>query len=263
MNPFPKKSLGQNFLIDQKIINIIVNSVDIDSHDSIIELGPGKGALTEKIVQKNMRDITVIEKDERLANILKEKFGNKINILNKDMMKIDYEDHIKKNLIIFGNLPYNISTQVLAKWVKINNLNKFCKKLVLMFQKEVADRIIAKPNTKTYGRLSILSNWRMKVDKVIEIEPKCFSPAPKVKSTLLTFIPRESFFKLKDPKNLEYVTNIFFSQKRKMIKKPMKFLFKNFEKVSEELSIDLKSRPQNLDYLTYYKICRQYEISIG
>jgi len=262
MNLFPKKSLGQNFLIDQKIINIIVNSVDIDSHDSIIELGPGKGALTEKIVQKNMRDITVIEKDERLANILKEKFGNKINILNKDMMKIDYEDHIKKNLIIFGNLPYNISTQVLAKWVKINNLNKFCKKLVLMFQKEVADRIIAKTNSTNFGRLSILSNWRMKIEKIFDIEPESFNPAPKVRSTLLVLIPKNKFFKFKDPKNLEHVTNIFFSQRRKMIKKPLKILFKNYEEISKKLNLNLDLRPQNLDHITYYRICELYEASI-
>ena len=128
-----------------------------------------------------------------------------------------------------------------------------------MFQKEVADRIIAETNTKNYGRLSILSNWRMKIDKIIDIEPGSFKPAPKVRSSLLVFTPKNRYYNLKDTKNLEHVTNIFFSQRRKMIKKPLKFLFKNYEEISNKLNLDLTLRPQNLNYLTYYKICEMYE----
>jgi len=175
------------------------------------------------------------------------------------MMNFDYGMFRQKNLIIFGNLPYNISTQILAKWIKMENLDKFCKKFILMFQKEVADRIIAKTNTKNYGRLSILSNWRMEIEKVTDIEPNCFKPSPKVMSTLLTFVPKKKYFKLKDPKNLEHISNIFFSQRRKMVKKPLKFLFTNYEEISNELGIDLKVRPQNLNYETYFKICKKYE----
>ena len=131
-----------------------------------------------------------------------------------------------------------------------------------MFQKEVADRIIAKTNTKNYGRLSILSNWRMKIDKIFDIEPESFNPAPKVRSTLLVLVPKNKFYNFKDPKNLEHVTNIFFSQRRKMIKKPLKILFKNYEEISKKLNLDLNLRPQNLDHITYYKICELYEASI-
>ena len=130
--------------------------------------------------------IFIIEKDERV-DYLNKKFGSKIKIHNEDMMKFSYRNFYDKKIIIFGNLPYNISTQILVKWIKIQKLEKFCKKLVLMFQKEVADRIIAKVNTKNYGRLSILSNWKMNVEKIIDIEPHNFSPVPKVKSTLLVF----------------------------------------------------------------------------
>ncbi|MBD1153843.1 ribosomal RNA small subunit methyltransferase A [Pelagibacterales bacterium SAG-MED23] len=263
MNFIPKKSLGQNFLTDKNTINIIVETAAIKNYDSVIEVGPGKGSLTQRILEKKPDNLTVIEKDERLVSYLHEKFGDKIKIINEDMTKVFYEKLLKENLIIFGNLPYNISTQVLANWIKINNLNKFCKKLVLMFQKEVADRIIAKSNTKNYGRLSILSNWRMKVDKIIDIEPGCFNPSPKIKSTLLTFEPLKRYFEINDPKNLEHVTNTFFSQRRKMIKKPLKILFNNFEEIANELSLDLKLRPQNLDNLTYYKICKLYEKSIN
>ena len=128
-----------------------------------------------------------------------------------------------------------------------------------MFQKEVADRIIAKNNTKNYGRLSILSNWKMDVKKIIDIEPNSFKPPPKVHSTLLVFTPKKNFFEVKDPKNLEHVTNVFFSQRRKMIKRPLRFLFKNYQHIAKKLSLDLSLRPQNLDKDTYYEICRLYE----
>ena len=254
-----KKSLGQNFLTDEKIIDLIIKLGNISSNDLVLEVGPGTGALTKKIIQIQPKRLTVIEKDEVLARNLNLKFGEKLQVINEDMMHIPYNNYFNKNLIIFGNLPYNISTQILAKWIKDYDLNKFCKRLILMFQKEVADRIIAKSNTKDYGRLSILSNWKMKIEKIIDIEPYSFKPSPKVKSTLLVFTPKNKFFKLKDPRNLEHITNIFFSQRRKMIKKPLKFLFKNYVEISKNLSIDLSLRPQNLDCLTYYKICEIYE----
>ena len=106
-------------------------------------------------------------------------------------MLIHYENYIKKDFIIFGNLPYNISTQILAKWIKTDDINKFCKKLVLMFQKEVADRIIANTNSKNYGRLSIFANWKMNIEKIIDIEPTSFRPSPKIRSTLLVFVPKK------------------------------------------------------------------------
>ena len=253
-----KKSLGQNFLIDQKMINLITEVGDISSKDIVLEVGPGTGNLTEKILEKKPKDFILIEKDKRLVDLLNQKYGNKINIFNEDILKFSYKNYYDKKLIIFGNLPYNISTQILAKWIKIQNLDKFCKKFVLMFQKEVADRIIAKTNTKNYGRLSILANWKMNIEKIIDIEPISFKPAPKVKSTLLMFTPKKKFFELNDPKNLEHVTNIFFSQRRKMIKKPLKFLFDNLKDLERELNLDLNLRPQNLDDLTYYKISKMY-----
>ena len=257
-----KKSLGQNFLIDQNVLNKIVDTGKVGRKDLVIEVGPGSGSLTNKILEKKPKNLIVIEKDMQLSNFLLKKFKEKVKVINEDMMKISYQNFKGENHIIFGNLPYNISTQILAKWIKIKNIDIFCKKFVLMFQKEVADRIIAKTNTKNYGRLSILSNWRMKIDKIFDIEPESFNPAPKVRSTLLVLVPKNKFYNFKDPKNLEHVTNIFFSQRRKMIKKPLKILFKNYEEISKKLSLDLNLRPQNLDHITYYKICELYEASI-
>tara|TARA_Y100000816_G_C26019222_1_gene533158 strand:+ start:321 stop:1112 length:792 start_codon:yes stop_codon:yes gene_type:complete len=254
-----KKSLGQNFLIDKKIIDKIIEVGDIKTEDEIIEVGPGAGALTEKIIAKKPKNLVVIEKDKNLVEILNNKFGKQVNIVNKDMMKFSYEQFLNKKVLVFGNLPYNISTQILAKWIKMKHLNRFCKKFILMFQKEVADRIIAETHSKNYGRLSIMANWNMSVDKIIDIEANSFKPSPKVKSTLLVFVPKKNFHTLKEPKNLEHVTNIFFTQRRKMIKKPMKRLFKNFEEIAKKLSLDLNLRPQNIDKINYYKICSLYE----
>ncbi len=128
-----------------------------------------------------------------------------------------------------------------------------------MFQKEVANRIIAKFNTRNYGRLSILANWRMEIEKILDVDPKSFNPSPKVNSTLLVLTPKKNFYNIKDPTKLEHITKVFFNQRRKMIKKPMKILFKDFEKISKQLSLELNLRPQNLELLTYYKICEMYE----
>ena len=260
-NP-PKKSLGQNFLIDKEIINLIVETGNVKKNDLVLEVGPGKGNLTEKILEKSPKELIVIEKDSRFTEHLNSRFGERIRIIHEDMMKYSFDSFSEKNIIVFGNLPYNISTQILVKWIKMKNLNNFCKKFILMFQKEVAERIIANVNTKNYGRISILSNWKLNIEKIVDIYPSSFTPKPKVDSTLLVFTPKNEFYNLKNSKNLEYITNIFFSQKRKMIKKPLKFLFKNYEEISKELSLNLEHRPQNLDHFTYYRICELYEASI-
>ena len=257
----PKKSLGQNFLTDKKILNQIVNLGEINKNDIIIEVGPGTGNLTEEILKKKPKKITVIEKDTILANFLKNKFSDKIKIINEDILKFSHNEYNNKKIIIFGNLPYNISTQILVNWIKIKNLESFCKKFILLFQKEVADRIIAEDNSKNYGRLSILSSWKFNIKKIIDVNPDSFFPSPKVKSSLLVFEPKKNYFNLNNLRNLEHITNVFFNQRRKMIKKPMKIIFKNYEEVSRYLEIDLNLRPQNLSKLTYYKICSHYEKS--
>ena len=255
MKVLPKKQLGQNFLVDKKILNIIRDLGEINSKDTVLEVGPGTGNLTEKILEKKPKKIIVIEKDNNLSNVLEKKFSNNIEIINDDILNFNYDAYLNKKIIIFGNLPYNISTQILTSWIKINNLNNFCKKFVLMFQKEVADRILAKHNSKEYGRLSIISSWKLDIKKILDVDPSSFYPPPKIKSSLLLFTPKLNYYKLKNPKNLENVTNIFFNQRRKMIKKPLKILFKDFNKIAEELSLDLNLRPQNLKNITYYKIC--------
>ena len=254
----PKKSLGQNFLIDRNVLEQIVDTVDIDGKE-ILEIGPGSGNLTTFILKKNPNKVHVIEKDDDLALLLKDKFVDEINIINDDVLKISEDKISTEKLTVFGNLPYNISTEILSKW--ITNLSKefWFESLVLMFQKEVADRIIAISNTSKYGRLSILSNWKLNIKKIIDIKPESFSPRPKIESTLLLFTPRENFFELKDAKNLEMITRVFFSQRRKMLKKPFNKVFKNAKEVSEKFNINLNLRPQNLEPEMYFKLVKEYE----
>jgi 16S rRNA (adenine1518-N6/adenine1519-N6)-dimethyltransferase len=254
-----KKSLGQNFLIDKNIINKITNYIDIKDK-YILEVGPGTGNLTVSLLEKKPKKFYVIEKDNNLVSLLKEQFKDKITIINDDVLKVNENFLSKEKLIVFGNLPYNISTEILCKWILNLDDNKiWFKSLILMFQKEVADRIISSFNTSDYGRLSILTNWKLNVKKVLDIRPNSFSPKPKIDSTLLFFTPKDEFQKLKNPFVLEKITRIFFSHRRKMIKKPFKQLFSNNLNLSNKLNIDLNMRPQNLSFETYYKLAYEYE----
>ena len=254
-----KKSLGQNFLIDKNILEKIVNTTKIEDK-IVLEIGPGTGNLTSYILNKNPKKFFVIEKDNELVINLKNKFDNKLIIINDDVLKIDEASLFKDKLIVFGNLPYNISTEILTKWIiNLNDNNFWFESLVLMFQKEVAERIIAKFNTSNYGRLSIVSNWKLNIKKICDIKPQAFSPKPKIDSSLLFFYPKKNFLKLNDPNNLEKVTRIFFNQRRKMLKKPYNQLFNGNQKILNKLKIDLKLRPQNLSLDTYYRLAYELE----
>ena len=258
MKNYPKKSLGQNFLIDRNILEKIVNVTQIKNR-TILEVGPGTGNLTSFILKKNPKKFFVIEKDNDLAQNLNNNFIDQLKIINDDVLNVDENLIFNEKITVFGNLPYNISTEILIKWI-VNLKNDFWfDKLVLMFQKEVADRIIAKYNSSAYGRLSILCNWKLNIKKICDIKPESFSPRPKIDSSLLFFSPKENFYKIKDPKNLEKITRIFFSQRRKMLKKPFNQLFNGDKKVIDKLKIDLNLRPQNLNFDTYYKLTSEYE----
>ena len=254
-----KKSLGQNFLIDENVLNKIVSLIKIENK-SILEIGPGTGNLTSYILKSNPKKLIVIEKDKELIILLKKKFEEKIEIINEDILKINEKNKDKEKLIVFGNLPYNISTEILTKWI-LNLKNKifWFDSLILMFQKEVADRIISNFNSSKYGRLSVLANWKLDVEKVFDISPNCFYPKPKVESSLLFFRPKKIFYQFENPRNLEKVTRVFFNQRRKKLKKPFNLLFKDNTNILNNLKIDLNLRPQNLNHDIYYELTKEYE----
>ena len=221
---FAKKSLGQNFLIDKNIINKIINLVTIRNKD-IIEIGPGRGALTEEIIKKKPKSLSLIEKDFFLAENLKKKYSNfnNIKVYNSDVLKFDIEKITTKNTIIFGNLPYNISSQILVKFLKFKKWPPKFNDLIFMFQKELGKKIIGVYPSSDYGRIAILSNFRLNVLNKFYVSPNCFFPKPKVTSMVLHFrAKKKNSFTIKNISNLEKVTNILFSNKRKMINKNIK-----------------------------------------
>ncbi len=253
-----KKSLGQNFLIDRDILEKITSITNI-KNKTILEIGPGTGNLTSYILKKKPKKMIIIEKDNVLATNLENKFNNQLTIINDDVLKVDETSLFEETVIVFGNLPYNISTEILSKWIINLKEHFWFECLILMFQKEVADRIIAESNTSNYGRLSIICNWKLKIKKICDIKPSAFFPKPKIDSSLLIFYPKKSYVKIKDPNNLEKITRIFFNQRRKMLKKPFNQLFNGNQKVLDKLKIDLTMRPQNINLDTYYKLACEYE----
>ena len=254
-----KKSLGQNFLIDKNIIKRIIQEGKITTNETVLEIGPGTGNLTEEIIKQKPKKVILIEKDNKLSKELLLKFGNNIELINDDILEIEENNLSLDQILVFGNLPYNISTKILTKWI-CNVKNKFWfKKLILMFQKEVADRIVAEVNTKNYGRLSVISQWKMNIKKIIDIKPYSFYPKPKILSTLLEFTPKNSFIHINDIKNLEKITKTLFNKRRKMIKNSI-FNIVNKEDLSKiNFNINLNSRPENIKPEEYYFLAKEIE----
>ena len=254
-----KKSLGQNFLVDENILKKIVDISEIQDR-SVLEIGPGTGNLTSFILKNNPKKLFVVEKDKDLVLGLRKKFKDFLVIINEDILDIDEKKFSKEKLIVFGNLPYNISTEILCKWIlNLDNDEFWFECLILMFQKEVADRIIANVNTSNYGRLSILAKWKLDIIRICNIKPSCFFPKPKIESSLLLFKPKKNFFKIDNPKNIELVTRSFFNHRRKMIKKPFNQLFNGKSYIQKKLKLNLNLRPQNLSLDTYYNLIKEYE----
>ena len=258
----PKKSLGQNFLIDKNIIDKIIEIGNITKNKTILEIGSGYGNLTNKILDMNPKKVIAIEKDKNLALHLKniyKNFGN-IKIINNDIFNFINNKNFDNNIIIFGNLPYNISTQIIASLILLKKWPPWYKMLVFMFQKEVADRIIAKNNSKNFSRLSVLCNWRLEIKKHFDVSKNCFFPKPKINSTVLSFTPKKNnVFNIKNPKYLETVTRVLFSSRRKMINKNFVKLFGHDKSVARDLNLNLNQRPEELSYEMFYRIAMRYE----
>jgi 16S rRNA (adenine1518-N6/adenine1519-N6)-dimethyltransferase len=212
-----KRNLGQNFLINKDIIKKIADIGSINKNSNVIEIGPGFGSLTVELLKRNPKEIFAIEFDKDLINYL-DKIKNNYNNFNYEIsnaLTFDEKSIFKKNSIIFGNLPYNISLKLLIKWIYSDPWPPFYDQMILMFQKEVAERIIATPNHKKYGRISILTNARLDVKFHFNISKKEFDPEPKVESSVLSFTPKKNAnFKLKDLNILSDLTKIIFNTKR-------------------------------------------------
>tara|TARA_A100001015_G_scaffold307390_1_gene403207 strand:+ start:888 stop:1670 length:783 start_codon:yes stop_codon:yes gene_type:complete len=256
---FPKKSLGQNFLIEKNIVKKILNLTNLKGKN-VIEIGPGKGALTTEILKKKPKSFTLIEKDYELVKFLNSKFiNNKVKIISADVLKFDFDNLKEDKLIIIGNLPYNISSQILIKILKYNNIEKKISNLIFMFQKELGEKIIGKFPSKNYGRLSIIANYKLKFIEKFLVSSNCFFPKPKVTSIVIHFkILKKKFFDIKNISNLEKITNMLFSNKRKMINKRIRKILNN-EKIKKIPELNLNLRPERISPNIFYKITELYE----
>ena len=257
---FPKKSLGQNFLIDKNIIKKIINLSSIRGKN-IIEIGPGKGALTDEILKREPKTFYLIEKDFYLAQELKKKYFKKKNVkvYNSDILNFDIEKIIENNSIIFGNLPYNISSQILVKFLKFKKWPPKYNGLIFMFQKELAEKIIAKFPSNNYGRLAILTNFRLEMLEKFTVSNNCFFPKPKITSMVIYLKPKKhNENRIKKIENLEKITSIFFSNKRKMINKNVRKVL-TLKSISKIKNLNLRLRPSNIKPEIYYQITKLLE----
>ncbi len=237
------KKFGQNFIFDSNINKKIVDSAGDLSSKIVMEVGPGPGGLTLEILKQPIKKLYIVEIDKRWANVwreLSEKFNGKLEVIEQDALTFD-EKTISPQVII-SNLPYNVSTLLLTKWLE--NFDKY-EKLVLMFQKEVADRLYAKKSTKSYGKLSVLTQWKSEVEKAFDLDPGCFSPPPKVKSTVVKFFPKTV---QEDYKLFSAILNDAFLHRRKLLVKALKKYSENIEQILEDLG--------------YSKLVRAEEISV-
>ncbi len=257
---YPKKSLGQNFLIDNNVIGKILNLFSVKNKD-IIEIGPGHGSLTDEIIKLKPKSLCIIEKDRILSNKLKIKYENnkEVKVYNNDILYFPMEKILKRNSVIIGNLPYNISSQILVKILRLKKWPPKYSDIIFMFQKEVGEKIISRFPSKKYGRLSILTNLKLEEIKNFLISPNCFIPKPKIYSMVIHFKPKSKIlYKIKNIKNLEKITNLIFANKRKMINKILKKIFNDNSSLNK-LKINTKLRPGDLSPEIYYKITEIYE----
>ena len=257
---FAKKSLGQNFLIDKNIIRKIINLVKL-KNKNIIEIGAGHGALTDEILKKKPNLLNVIEKDIFLYKKLKMKYSEikNVKIYNNDILNFNLESLVKKNSIIIGNLPYNISSQILVKILRFKKWPPNFENLIFMFQKELGEKILGIYPSANYGRISILTNYRLKFLSKFLVSKNCFFPKPKVTSMVILFKPKlKKIYNIENILNLEKITNIFFSNKRKMINKTIKKIL-NEQDIKSINGLKLNSRPSELRPETYYRITELFE----
>ncbi len=250
-----KKSLGQNFIIEKNFLKNLSNKIVTDNNTDIIEIGPGTGSLTEYLAKKKFNRLILIEKDFKLSKILNEKYKSQINIkvYNEDALSFNLSNISKSNdIIIVGNLPFNVSSQLLINWISYDKWPPFYKKMYLMFQKELGERIVSKTNNKKYGKLSVITQTRCNVKKLIVAPSHIFFPKPKVDGIVIEFTPIRTFMDV-DLEKLKLILKIAFENRRKKIKNSLSEYSLHFENWDEEKNL----RPENLKVEKYCFLARK------
>ena len=255
----PKKKLGQNFLHDKNIISSIINKAKVKD-ENILEIGPGPGILTEYILKNRVNSLFAIEKDQAFESNLgkiKGHYQETFKYLIHDVIDFDFNQLTYNSFKIISNLPYNISVPFILKMVKNQNIIPW-KEMILMVQKEVAERIMARIGTKSYGRLSIMVNLKNKVTKILDVKPSSFIPRPKVDSTVIKIVPKSRLTNV-DDKVFEKIVKISFSQRRKKIKNNLDQLNINTALLLKLSNINPNLRAENIDIDGFCRISTNYK----
>ena len=257
-----KKSLGQNFLLDLNLTSKIARYAGDLKQSDVLEIGPGPGGLTRSLLNEGARQVVSIEKDKRCIAALEEiqkLFPGRLRLLQGDALSMNVTQYFTDPIKIIANLPYNIGTELLVRWLNSKNWPSFWQSMTLMFQKEVANRIVARPGSKAYGRLSVMSQWRCNTKIAFNIPATAFTPPPKVESAVVHF---EALNEPKFPAevdNLEFVVSKAFNQRRKMLRGALKGHFKNVEEGLFSIGVLPTKRAENI---TIQEYCAMSQILI-
>jgi 16S rRNA (adenine1518-N6/adenine1519-N6)-dimethyltransferase len=256
-----KKSLGQNFLLDLNLTAKIARLAGDLSGSDILEIGPGPGGLTRGLLAEGARRVLAIEKDSRCLAALKDiqsRYPGRLDVVNVDALEFDPSEHLTAPIKVVANLPYNVGTELLIRWLTPETWPPYWDSLTLMFQKEVAERIVALPGSKAYGRLSILAQWRAEAEIVMDLPPEAFSPAPKVRSAVVHIRARPEPTFPADPQHLSRIVAAAFNQRRKMLRSSLKGMAKDAETRISAAGIDPTARAETLSIEQFCALSRAF-----
>ncbi|MEM6309460.1 MAG: 16S rRNA (adenine(1518)-N(6)/adenine(1519)-N(6))-dimethyltransferase RsmA [Pseudomonadota bacterium] len=254
-----RKSFGQNFLLDLNLTAKIARLAGDLSQSDVLEIGPGPGGLTRGLLAEGARRVVVVEKDERCLPVLeqiKTAYPDRLEYLVGDALDLDTQSHLRPPVHVVSNLPYNVGTELLVRWLTPKTWPPFWRSLTLMFQKEVAHRIVAQPGSKAYGRLSILAQWRADPKIALTLPPEAFTPPPKVSSAVVRLTARAQPRYPADAAMLERVVATAFNQRRKMLRSALKSLGPDIEAHLKDTGINPMDRAETIDLEAFCALAR-------
>jgi len=255
-----KKSLGQNFLLDLNLTTRIARAAEPLENVTIVEIGPGPGGLTRALLALGARRVVAVERDERALAALAEiaaRYPGRLDVIAGDALKVDLREALgPERARIVANLPYNIATALLVDWLTAEPWPPWYDSMVLMFQREVAERIVARPGGKSYGRLAVLAGWRTEAKILFDIAPSAFVPPPKVTSSVVRLIPRETPLAC-DRKLLEQVAAAAFGQRRKMLRQSLKSLGADPARLAAAAGVDATRRAETVPISGFVAMARE------
>lgn len=257
-----RKSLGQNFLLDLNLTSRIARAAGDLAACDVLEIGPGPGGLTRGLLAEGARRVLAVEKDPRCLPALAQiaaAYPGRLDILNADALRLDVAAHLVPPIRVVANLPYNVGTELLVRWLTPKSWPPFWQSLTLMFQKEVAERIVAQPGSKAYGRLSLLAQWRTDARIVLTLPPEAFTPAPKVHSAVVHLTRMDAPRFAADSATLFRITAMAFNQRRKMLRASLRGLAPDIEGRLTDSGIPPTARAEDVDLERFCRLARKIQ----